>query len=221
MKSLIKILLSLFLLFSYTFSYGVSKVSRACNIADIPSNLRKPVLSLLEAIGEAPIGALTPIADFGNLVYTIPELRKYWVFESFTTDYLSNRYYLYAEAKLQRDWYDGVKGLFYRDFKIYKSPGFDLRSISPETFNDVKFSSVFTNRGAPILGNARAGHPNIVERWELPNNVGYYNGSPVLTYEIVGRHYYYNPLTKQIFDLGYSQAVDCNLSNLGLGLVGD
>lgn len=216
-----KIIIIIIISFSSNAAFSVSKVSRSCNIGDIPSNLRVPVLSLLEVIGEAPIGSLTPIANFGNLVYTIPELRKYWVFESFTTDYLKNRYYLYAEAQLQRDWYNGVTGFFLRDFKIYKSPGFDLRSISTETFNDIKFSSIFSNRGAPILANARAGHPNIVERWEYPNNVGYSNGSPILSYTVTGRHYYYDPSTKQTFDLGYSQAVDCNLSNLGVGLVGD
>jgi hypothetical protein len=187
-------------------AFALGMFSRACPIADIPSPLKLPALMLFEAIGDAEMGSLIKINNFNN-----NEQYNWWVLESLTVDWASLRYYLFAENKIYR--YNDYKNAYFLEGG-YKSPGWVAMSLNDDTLSDSRFQIFFKNRG--FMYSGRAGHKNIVQRWErTPLAPG---SSPLYKdfWKVMGQHYYYDPVSKVIAYLGSSMAEDCNLREWGL-----
>jgi hypothetical protein len=189
---------------SHSSAFALGKVSRACRVSDIPAELKSAAMIAFEVMGSAPIGSL----------YTIPLLpidlqRQHLILESLTVDGY-NRYYLFAEANVTQYWWTSLQDIHPQKRVIkYSSPSFEATSFSNELVNYLygAASRFISNR--TILISSRAGHPNIVQYWPNPTNEW------TVWYEVIGRHYYYDPVSKLTKNMGYTKANDCNLSEWG------
>jgi hypothetical protein len=185
---------------------ALGKVSRACRISDIPLPIKREAMVGFEAIGNAPNGSLVALISL-----PIETQRQYLVLESLTVDFY-NRYYLFSEANITQSWYPNLYDNA-RTYKVkYASPGFETQSWSAELKNYLNSSASQFSFNRKILFSSRAGHSNIVQYW--PNPVTGF----LVWYEVIGRHFYYDPESKVQQDMGYSKANDCNLSDWGNGL---
>lgn len=185
--------------------YALGKISRACPVADIPAGLKTAALQFFEVIGDSSIGSLTPIAS-----KTYNDQSKYYILESLTTDYLQARYYLYAENRTRKIYipFNIYQSVINTDY-IYKSTWI-ASSLPDSLLVDPRFNIFFANR--QYLYSARAGNPKIVEYFPIDDNIARQ------TFEVVGRHYYIDPINNSQIYLGVSKARDCNLSNWGFTL---
>lgn len=202
---LIKYLFAVCLGLSNHSVYSLGKVSRACPVADIPTGLKTAALQFFEVIGDASIGSLTPIV---NKAYI--DQKKYYILESLTTDYLQARYYLYAENRARRIYipFNIYQSIINTDYN-YKST-WTPSSLPESIFLDPRFNIFFANR--QYLYSSRAGNSKIVEYFPIDDNIARQ------TFEVVGRHYYLDPINNAQTYLGVSKARDCNLSNWGFTL---
>lgn len=91
----------------------------------------------------------------------------------------------------------------------YKSSWTAL-STANNVLVDPRLLTFFANRQS--LYSARAGNPNIVEYWPLDSN--HFSQD----FEVVGQHWYRDPVNNTQSYLGISKANSCNLSNWGFSL---
>lgn len=83
--------------------------------------------------------------------------------------------------------------------------------ISDAMIADPNFSVYFYNRDK--LFSARAGDPQIVT--EHPETLT--DPTQRTYFKVVGKHYYFDPVSKATTQLPNTEATDCNLKNFGLG----
>lgn len=212
----IKIIIFFFaFILSHISASALGKVSRACRLSEFPNNLMgEQVLGILESIGTAPIGSLKAL-----LSLPLEKKVQYWVLESITLD-ASQNYYLFAESSVVRKKIDLVSGaVSIVDSNKYSSPGFELLSFSNQLENYLLTagSTFVFNRGK--LFSSRAGHPDIVAYWPRPYNASWspFWLSDGIYFEVIGRHFYYNPKTSLSTNMDYSKANSCNLREWGDG----
>lgn len=201
------------LIFSTPHSFALGKVSRACKVAYIPNSiLGKQVMRFFEKIGTAPIGSLEALLEL-----PIEQRFEYVILESITVD-VYNRYYLFAEANITRKFYSPYDTYEHNDFnfKRYASPGFELLSFPNELENYLATAGSTFVFNRKKLYSSRAGHSNIVEYLPSPySQYGNFFGRYDTKYEVVGRHFFYNPKEGIARDLKYSKASTCNLMEWG------
>lgn len=191
---------SLLLMLSAASASALAPLSRACRFGDIPGTLKAPALVLFQYLGMP-----ATLADLDRR--TSNEQANYWILESITTDYGSLRYYLFAENRVY--WKYSYPGEYYPRYYLefsYKSP-WAAQSLDPQIFPDSRLSIFNFNR--KVLFSARAGDGEIVKKHV---NSGYQTNDAV----VVGKHYYYDPVSKAQAYLGETYATDCNLGNWGL-----
>lgn len=204
MRTKIIVLFFAFMLSHFSAS-ALGKVSRACRISDIPLSLRQEAMVAFEAIGNAPNGSLVAL-----LSQPLETQRQHLVLESLTVDFY-NRYYLFSEANITQNWWPNIYDAARTNKVKYASPGFETQSWSAELKIYLNTSASQFSFNRKILFSSRAGHPNIVQYWpNPPTNLN-------IWYEVIGRHFYYDPENKIQWDMGYSKANDCNLSEWGNG----
>lgn len=186
---------------------ALGKITRTCNFTEIPPLSKSDVLHLSRSLGMPE-----SLLDLG--ARSTDEQSRYWSLESITTDYGSLRYYLFAENRIYRK---KVKGIYISTlFEVgYNSP-WAAQSLPPQIKNDTSLNTVF-NFNRRVLFSARAGHADIWQRWE---KVYPENGTDTMW--VVGKHYYFDPLTQFQGYLGstsiYSKNVGgagCDLANWG------
>jgi len=179
---------------------ALAPLSRACRFGDIPSALKAPALVLFQYLGMP-----ATLADLDRR--TANEQLNHWILESITTDYGSLRYYLFAENKVY--WKYSYPGEYFPRYYLefsYKSP-WAAQSLDPRIFPDSRLSIFNFNRR--VLFSARAGDTEIVKKHVK-------SGYQINEAAVVGKHYYYDPVSKAQAYLGETFATDCNLGNWGL-----
>ena len=194
----------LMMVLAVTGASALNGVSRACQFNQIPSPIRGPAIRLFNYVSTAPWG------KFDGLIYmSEAELAKYWILESITTDYLSTRYYLYAENRVYRSVY-GPTGILekFTLYANYSSPGWTAESVPADAQSDSYLDIFFHNRG--ILTSARAGNPEVIANIVPLTRFGD-------LFFVYGNHYYYDSVNKTQSRIGLSAARDCNLSQWGFG----
>src|SRR3989442_14410643 len=80
-------------------SFALAGFSRACPWNQVPSSLQGPAARLFTLIGSAPFGKFDGLSSL-----PANQQARWWVLESLTIDWVSVRYYLYAENRLY--WHD-------------------------------------------------------------------------------------------------------------------
>jgi len=182
---------------------ALGKISRACNFTEIPDSLKLPVVRLSRSLG-------MPESLLNLYQRTTDEQSRYWVLESLTTDYGSLRYYLFAESRIYRNKPNGVTvGML---FEVgYKSP-WAAQSLPAEIKNDSSLNTIFHfNRN--VLFSARAGHADIWQRWDKVLET---NGTDSMW--VMGKHYYFDPLSQSQGYLGTTSIYSKNTGGLGCDL---
>jgi hypothetical protein len=195
------------LFFYMNSASALGQLSRACQFYTIPSELKPIAAAFFYALG-ADADVLTLPAQSAQVQATK------WVLESLTTDYGRVRYLLFATRIV----YGGTgvnldTGLlnYTRQRYLDMSSQWTSEQISDAMKADPKFSYYYLNRG--ILASARAGNPKIVDTMPYTEPTAI----DALAYLVVGYHWYYDPVGKQVVRLADSQANTCNLRNMGLG----
>lgn len=185
---------------------ALGQVSRACQFSTIPSELKPVAAAFFYAVG-ADADVLTLPAQTRNAQATK------WVLESLTTDYGRVRYMLFATRVLyaKGGYKQSTNQVVYINQNQPISSQWTAEQISDAMMADPKFSNYYLNRG--VLYSARAGNPKIVDT----NQYTTADAESALNYLVVGYHWYYDPVGKNIVRLADSQANTCNLGNLGLG----
>lgn len=184
-----------------TEAFALGAVSRACKFSDIPSALKSVAGQFFVAIGGAPIAK-----DLPNR--SLSEQATYWIMESLTTDYVRQRYYLYAETtSYTKNPYPESA-----NYNKWQISGGDVSTIwTAETVSDAlkadpRFSPYWANRGP--LFSARAGDARIVV---------YYASVAGVQRATIGHHWYYDPVSKVTSRMSDTVAFDCNLGDWGYG----
>ncbi|MGW8392458.1 hypothetical protein [Pseudoduganella sp. HUAS MS19] len=173
---------------------ALGQFSRSCRFSEIPFGLQNVSARFFYAVGGP------------EYVKTLPqkseaEQAKYRILESLTTDYTRFRYLLFAMSwVLDRGGANGD----WRQIAEYRSI-WTAESINAAMEVDPYFRPYYLNR--QWLFSARAGSPLIAEWW--PGD-----GQAL----VLGAHFYYDLAGKRTVRLPDSMAVDCNLSDFGLGL---
>ncbi len=185
-------------------SYALGMVSRACAVSAIPPALKGPALIFFGLLGMP-----TRLLDLPSRA--ISDQQRYWIHESLTTDYGSLRYYLFAENEVYQWWYvngGGGTTSLYREFK-YRSP-WAAQSLPPEIVSDSRLAIFNFNR--KVLYSVRAGAADIVTAHSTTSIPG---RAPESMFFVMGKHYYYDPVTTAQTFLGTTTAADCNLGQWG------
>ncbi len=205
LKCISKVVVALGFCALVPFAQAVTMFSRACPFGDIPVLLQSPFVLLSYAIGSAPV------TKFAGLPFLSAEEKyKHFILESFTADYGSAKYFLYAENKAYRYW-DATNRYVYETG--FKTDGWTINTLPESVLTDPALTPLFVNRGLGVFANARAGHPEIIQLWS-PKKVNAYRDFWV----VIGKHYYYDGLKKVVNYFGESRAYDCNFTNWGIGL---
>ena len=184
---------------SASSSFALGGLSRACNFRDIPPQLQSPALVLFAYL------------DMPQKYLDLPsrsedEKKQHWILESITTDYGSLRYYLFVENEVYRLKGSQTNAEFFR-VTGYRSP-WAAQSLDPRIFPDSRLSVFNFNRGT--LFSARAGHKDIVQFYSKT-----LSWREVDWFRVVGKHYYFDPVSKSQGYIGKSDATDCALSQWG------
>lgn len=129
--------------------------------------------------------------------------RSRYILESLTTDYGRVRYFLYASSAHYYYASTNVGTLWY-NFRTMKTT-WTAQQVSDALKVHPTFQPYYYNRG--LLYSARAGSSGILEEF-----------SPTIQFKVRGRHYFYDPSTKQATELPQTQATNCNLANWGIEL---
>ncbi|CBW74281.1 unnamed protein product [Mycetohabitans rhizoxinica HKI 454] len=175
-------------------AYAIGYFSRACRVDQIPGPLRGVATEFFYLLG-APLWVKN--------IWAQPDLNRYWILESITTDYFQSRYYLYAKQTITQ-WHtwaniSGWIGAMTRTSPFYT----EGLPVWGHNSNAMRFEH---NRR--FLYSARAGSPEIVEKTEyIPGASPYSN-----RWRVQGEHRYYDPERGKNIKLGESLAEDCNLS---------
>lgn len=185
----------------------VGKISRACRFDQLPPP-KSALAYFFQKMG-AP-------AEFANMAdRSIAEQSMYWINESLTTDYFQVRYYLFATSDLYIWQYTGF-AYRYVHYGTTKS-NWSVEQVLEAVRNDPLLSPSYVNRGPTPWYSARAGNPNILERWSYGGN--YNTPVPInTTFLVLGEHFYYDNASKSQVDLGESTATNCNITNAGFGI---
>lgn len=184
---------------------AVTGFSRACRFSALYTPAQRFLVSFIYLTGSAPWG------KFDNLLNApVTTQANYCVLESITTNYADTRYYLYAENKVYR-YYD-ARGQFVLQIG-YKSPGFITATLPDAVLRNQELFPYFANRGYGTFANARAGDPEILRYWS-PNPKS--ATLPTDDFEVEGQHAYFDAVSGQTMNAGYSFARDCNLGEWGL-----
>lgn len=195
------IILSISLLTASIFSnnaLALGTFSRACQFAKIPVGMQTVAAAFFYALG-----APSYVLDLPNKLHTAN-----FILESITADYGRTRYFLFA-SRLVYTQYDskfmGDHWIAYYKFRDRVDSQWTAESISQAMQNNPEFSPYYHNRG--LLYSARAGASEIIE--ELGSVDGHYL--------VIGRHWYYDPLSKSVVTLPESRSNNCNITNMGFG----
>ena len=188
-----------------TWSHGamaVDKFSRACNFTSIPYGSRTVAAEFF-----VQMGADTSVRNLPN--QPLNEQEMWWILESLTTDYFSVRYYLFASSRLYWGKYSNDVYGPYTDYNFVRK--YDSKWSADEVLarirTDPTFKPYYANRGPAPFYSARAGDPRIVTR-----EVDAKTADRVM---VVGKHSYYDPVSKVMVDAGQTVAFGCNLSEFG------
>lgn len=203
MSLLKKILQTTALYLFVNYAFAVGGVSRACRFDTIPEGLKN-----ISAAFFVALGAPNSVLDIPSL--PLEQQSNYYILESITTDYGHVRYWLFATSgqylTVYHDW-DPNQPYRPELFRTFQTE-WTAEQVSAVTTLNPKFASFFTNRG--FLYSARAGSSEIVE------NMGGFNNRPYPDrFHVVGRHYYFDPASKAMYEVARSKASDCNLKDWG------
>lgn len=138
---------------------------------------------------------------------SVQEMQQHWALESITTDYGSVRYYLFAEMKAYR-WVTSFGG-WEETLSNFKSP-WAAQALDTRIFADSRLSIFNFNRR--VLYSARAGHADIIRKLTPVTS------TTVDDYRVVGRHYYYDPVTQLTAYLGGTDVASRNSADQGCNL---
>lgn len=180
---------------------ALGAVSRACQFSTLPTGTKGIAVQFFEAIG-ADAWTLS-LPDESSWIQS-----KWWINEALTTDYIRQRYYLYAIAEVYGQVVE-PESTFYGQWKYYKSyrsPKWTSETVSEQMKRDPTFSPYYANRGD--LYSARAGELYIFEQ----------PSSHFGKFIVLGAHFYFDPVSKITARLPDTRARDCNLGNWGFGL---
>ncbi len=204
LKCISKVVVALGFCALVPFAQAVTMFSRACPFGDIPVLLQSPFVLLSYAIGSAPV------TKFAGLPFLSAEEKyKHFILESFTADYASVKYFLYAENKAYRYYESTNRYVFETGFK---TNGWTINTLPESVLTDPAIAPLFVNRGLGVFANARAGHPEIIQLWS-PKKANAYRDFWV----VIGKHYYFDATNNLSIYVGQSRATDCNLLEWGFG----
>jgi hypothetical protein len=190
-------------------SFALGTVSRACNLSRIPTEAQGVAVNFFNRVG-APSSVLSlPSASDS-------EKSHWWVLESLTLDWGQVRYYLFAASKVfyaynvQYSYPSNTPSFFYTPAKFangnwqeYQS-AWTAQQITDAMRADPTFSPYYANRQK--LYSARAGSPNIIERYSLSFAGAYY---------VMGKHWYYDSQMNIKTELRDTATAACNFTNMG------
>lgn len=212
LKSVSAIAIVLMSLLSSNTSYALGTVSRACSFLYIPEGAKTIAAAFFYTLGADKSVFDLPSAD------PLTQYR-HWILESLTTDYGDVRYYLFARRYLYRQGVKYSNGT--ADYFLMDNPRTSLDSqwtaeqISNMMKTDALWAQYFANRG--MLYSARAGAPEIVEDLFFEFSTADLSNKNKNHFLVIGKHWYYDPVSKQVGQLADSKANNCNLGNGGFG----
>jgi hypothetical protein len=191
-------------------SFALGQLSRACRFPDIP-----PGGQTVAALFFSKVGAPSSVMDLPN--QALGETSHWWILESLTLDWGQARYYLFAANKvfynssIQPNPIPGGHDIYYYTpmnfadgtWMEYQS-AWTSQEITAAMRADPNFSPYYANR--QWLYSARAGSPNIVERYNLNYPAGF---------NVLGKHWYYDAQMGIRTNLADTSATSCNLTDMG------
>lgn len=188
-------------LLSASSAHALAGFSRACNFRDLPLAFQSAGVVLF-----AFIGMPTKYLDLPTRSET--EKKQHWILESITVDWGSLRYYLFAENRIYRlKGPDSAAANWYQEGSGYRS-AWAAQHLDPRIFTDSRLSIFVFNR---YSFSARAGSADYVQYY--PKLLAWREAD---WFRVVGKHYYYDPVSKAQGNLGTSNAYDCALTVWGL-----
>lgn len=203
MKLFKKVIQVIILLFVFNNAFAVGGVSRACRFDTIPTGMKTLAATFFVALG-----APTSVLDIPKM--TPLDQSKYFILESITTDYGHVRYWLFATSGQYYTIYTNWNPSQPNRPSLFRTlqTNWTAMQVSAVTQLSPTFAAIFANRGP--LYSARAGSPDIVEKLSGFDSRPY----PDL-FKVVGRHYFYDPSSKAVYEVARSSASDCNLTDWG------